>query len=125
MPDGTTTAAANSAKLTAGINIALGIWVFVSPWVYGAGVSAWNSWIIGILIALFAAIRYGSPFGARGAGWANMIFGAWMFVSPWVFGYTQNTGRFINSLCVGVAIFILSIYGASVHPRLTGTPTRT
>jgi hypothetical protein len=111
------------ARVSAGINILLGIWVFVSPWVYGAAgnASAWNSWIVGILVALFALIRMNSPENARGAGWINMVLGAWLFVSPWVYGYAHNTGRFVNSLCVGVVIFALSIYGASAHrPALPG-----
>jgi len=39
---------------TSGINVLVGIWLFVSPWVYGAArnPSAWNSWIVGVLIAV-------------------------------------------------------------------------
>ncbi len=120
--------AANGSNVTAGINLLIGIWVFVSPWIYGAAVqaSAWNSWIVGALVALFALIRWGSPVGARGLGWANMLLGAWLFLSPWIFGYTAYSGRFINSLCAGVLIFVLSLYGASAAGRrMTGAPTHT
>jgi hypothetical protein len=123
-----TTVEADSSRATVGINLLLGIWVFVSPWVYGAAgnPNAWNSWILGALVAIFALIRLGNPAGARGIAWVNMILGAWLFVSPWVYGYTGNTGRFINSLCAGVIIFALSIYGASTHhSRIGGMHTRT
>ena len=122
-----TTVAANGARVTAGINFLIGIWVFVSPWVYGAASNsnAWNSWIVGALVAIFALIRWSSPAGARGLGWANMILGSWLFISPWVYVYTANSGRFINSLCAGVAIFVLSLYGASLHRTgMTDLPTR-
>jgi hypothetical protein len=35
------------------------IWLFVSPWVYGVAGdrNAWNSWIVGVLIAVFALIQ--------------------------------------------------------------------
>ncbi len=127
MPD-TTVKAANNSNGTAVINLLLGIWVFVSPWVYGAAGNpdAWNSWIVSALVAIFALIRMGSPTGARGLAWANMILGAWLFVSPWVYAYTGNTGRFVNSLCAGALIFVFSIYGASrSHGHLTDMPTRT
>jgi SPW repeat-containing protein len=116
---------ANASKLSAGINVILGIWLFVSPWVYGAAgnPNAWNSWIAGGLIVLFAWIRLAAPVGAAFVGWANVALAIWVFVSPWIYGYTGNTGRFINSLCVGVIVFLLSAYGASVsRHHLTGRP---
>jgi hypothetical protein len=77
---------------------------------------------VGALIAIFAAIRSssGSP---AGWSWVNMFLGAWTFFSPWIFGYTASTGRFINSLCVGIAVFVISAFSAAVHPHITHTPT--
>ena len=115
----------NSSKLAAGINFLLGIWMFISPWVYGAAGtgSAWNSWIVGALIAIVAAFGLSNSREARSSSWTNTILGGWLFFSPWIFAYTGNTGRFINSLCVGVVIVVLSIYSASARPRhITGTP---
>ena len=114
-------------RATAVLNILLGIWVFVSPWVYGAAShsNAWNSWIVGALIAIFAIIRSANPLTTRGLGWVNMILGAWVFISPWVYGYTANSGRFINSLCAGAIIFILSLYGATAHTTHTTPPMPT
>jgi uncharacterized membrane protein len=116
--------AAGAAKATAVINLLIGIWVFVSPWVYGASLNpdAWNSWVVGALIVIFAAIRIGSPAGGRGVAWINTVLGAWLFISPWLFGYTTNGGRFINSLIAGAAVFIISIVGANAGPhRIIGT----
>lgn len=106
----------SSVKGTSTINLLAGIWLFVSPWVYRAYMmpNAWNSWIVGALIVLFAAIRTSSPESTRGVSVLNFILGAWTFISPWVYGYTANTGRFINSLCVGVIVFILGIVASSM-----------
>jgi hypothetical protein len=124
-----TTSTVSPARAAAVVNLILGAWFFVSPWVYGGAVNAnaWNSWIVGALIALFALIRLSSFSGARALAWVNMILGAWVFVSPWVYGYVANTGRFLNSLCVGVVIFIVSLTAASGHRRHLGggMPTRT
>lgn len=112
-------AAARSAasRITAVFNFLIGLWLFASPWVYGAAdhANAWNAWIVGGLIALLAAIRFFSPYGAPGLARINTILAIWVFVSPWVYGYTGNTSRLANSLCVGVAVFVLSIAGGAVR----------
>lgn len=54
-----------------------------------------------------------------------MILGAWIFFSPWIFAYTANTGYFINSLCAGGLVFLLSLYGASMQGRMQGRMTPT
>lgn len=98
------------------ISFLAGLWLFISPWVYRAYSipSAWNSWIVGIVIAILAATRMGNPLAARGASVVNMLLGIWTFISPWIFGYTGDAGRFVNSLCVGAIVFILGAYGSSV-----------
>jgi hypothetical protein len=70
--------------------------------------NAWNSWIVGALIALFAAIRINQP-SATGPSWVNSILGIWTFASPWIYGYAAYTERFINSLCVGVVVFVAAL----------------
>jgi len=114
------------SRATAGINLAVGLWIFASPWVYGASHNpdSCNSWILGLLVALFALIRMTNPIGSRMLGWFNMILGVWLFVSPWVYGYTVNTGRFVNSLCAGALIFVLSIIGASSQTAVPHAPGR-
>jgi hypothetical protein len=91
-----------------------GLWLFVSPWVYGApgNSAAWNSWIVGALIFLFALIRRSQP-AATKLSWLNSMLGIWVFVSPWVFGYTGTAGRFINSMCVGFIVFCAAIVAAN------------
>jgi SPW repeat len=103
------------------INVLAGIWFFVSPWVYGAyGVgNAWNSWIVGAALIVFAAIQYNNALGSRFLSWVNCLFGIWVFCSPWIYGYTMNTGRFVNSLCVGVIVFLASLRAVAGAGRVT------
>lgn len=91
------------------LSLILGIWLFVSPWIYGAhgNAGAWNSWIAGALIVLLAAVRFGTA--PAPLKFLHTVLGIWIFVSPWVYGYAGNTGRLINSLCVGTFVFYLSI----------------
>jgi hypothetical protein len=112
---------ASAIKLASGLNFLIGLWLFVSPWVYGAytNANAWNSWIVGAVIAILAAIRFKNPAGLPIFSWAIVILGAWTFASPWIYGYTGNTGRFVNSLCVGVVVFILALTAWSAKPSTT------
>lgn len=111
----------SSIRSAATINLLAGIWLFVSPWVYRAYSvhNAWNSWIFGALIAILALIRLSNPFGTRALSVLNLILGAWIFVSPWAYGYAGDTARFVNSLCVGVIVFIAGIVGSSITESRT------
>jgi hypothetical protein len=104
-------------KVTAGLDLLVALWFFISPWVYGAYhiENAWNSWIVGAALAIIAAIRLSnSTRAAANLMWVNVVLAAWVFFSPWIFGYTMNSGRFVNSLCVGAVAFILSMMGSRI-----------
>lgn len=90
IPDRTDSHPAKGASL---ITLLAGLWLFLSPWVYGGSGSAgaWNGWIAGAVISLFALLRIIRP-SATGLSWLNSILGIWIFFSPWVFGYTGHSG---------------------------------
>jgi hypothetical protein len=109
-----------AAKPAAILNLLLGIWLFISPWVYGVYMNSnsWNSWICGALIAIFAIIRLSNPGGLAFFSWLNMLLGAWTIASPWVYSYVGDTARFVNSLCVGALVLILAVTAYSATPRV-------
>ena len=120
MPNGTSMTE-SGLKTAAGISLLLGIWLFISPWVYAAAghPNAWNSWIVGFIVFLFSLVQISDPIGHRGFAWANLVLGVWTFVSPWIYGFRGSEGRFVNSLCVGVVLFVLSAYCATSHVART------
>jgi hypothetical protein len=83
--------------------------------VYAGGHSTngatWNSIVVGVLIALFAALRLNSRVTLPAARWFDLLLGVWVAVSPWIFGYTGDQSRLINSVAVGIAVFVLSLSG--------------
>jgi len=104
-----------TVSIASTITLLAGLWFFISPWVYGvysAG-NAWNSWIVGAAVAILAAFRLGYPMRTQALSWINCLLGIWAFISPWIYGYTGDHGRFINSLCVGVIMFIAAISSAT------------
>ena len=58
---------------------------------------------------------------AANLSWLSIILSIWTFFSPWIYGYSTNTGRMVNSLCVGVVIFVLSVITAATASRTTST----
>lgn len=100
-------------RIANAIAMAAAIWFFVSPWVYGAqhSVNAWNCWIVGGVIIGCLWVRLGFPASMPGLNWFVACLAVYIFVSPWLYGYTPNTGRWINSMCVGVVLFVCCIYG--------------
>jgi uncharacterized membrane protein len=111
------------AKTTSTIALLAGIWLFISPWVYGSymQVNAWNSWIVGAAIFIIGVIRLASPPMGSWVSWVNCALGIWTFFSPWIYGYSGYTGRFVNSLCVGIIVFICAIMSATASPRIAPT----
>jgi hypothetical protein len=107
------------AKAASTIVLLAGIWFFVSPWVYGSytAANAWNSWIVGVALFIMGCVRVMRPAYSTVLSWCNMILGIWAFFSPWIYGYTGNEGRFLNSLCVGVIVFVCSIASARLASR--------
>jgi hypothetical protein len=105
---------AHPARGASKIVLFAGLWLFVSPWIYGTygNANAWNCWIVGALIFLFSRIRMYQP-AATGLSWLNSILGIWTFVSPWVFGYSGNPGRVINNMFVGFIVFCAALAGAN------------
>jgi uncharacterized membrane protein len=112
-PDATPNAAL--AKMASAIVLLAGLWYFFSPWIYGVSdvrSNSWNSWIVGGLVFIFGCIRATRTPNTIALSWINALLGAWAFFSPWIFGYTNETARFANSLCIGVVVFVLAIISA-------------
>lgn len=94
------------------INLIVGAWLFVSPWIMAYGdempVAAWNAYILGAGIALFAAVAMYIP-----KVWEegiNLALGVWAIISPWVLGFTQHSVATLTTLVVGVVVTVLAAW---------------
>ena len=45
--------------------------------------------------------------------WIYLILGVWIFVSPWLLGFSDHTAALWSSLIVGLLLVISAIYGMS------------
>lgn len=106
-------------KFASMVSMLAGLWFFVSPWIYGMAIArdSWNNWIVGMVVVILAAFRLGYPMRTMALSWMNCVLGIWAFASPWIYRYTDDRGMFINSLCVGVALFVAAISSATNTPH--------
>jgi len=107
-------------------NLVLGLWVFFSPWVFqftlptGAettsavtsGAPMWNLYIVGIAVA---ALALAAIFAFQTwEEWTNLALGAWLFVSPWVLGFSSSAFLMWNAVIVGALVVVLA--GLAIAP---------
>ena len=106
------------------INILLGIWLIIAPWVLGyANLSPAqsNDVIVGIIVAVVAAIRSFGGFNTRGWSWINILAGIWLIIAPFVLGYSNNTTPLWNDIILGIVIAILA-WTSATSPRRSTLP---
>jgi hypothetical protein len=93
-----------------GVNIFLGLWLIVAPFLLGYSDTAaplWNDIILGVAIALLAAIRVFGALKTPSVSWTNVVLGAWLVVAPFILGYSGLTGALWNDILIGLLVIIL------------------
>ena len=87
------------------VNILLGIWVILSPFVLTFSVfprAMWNNVIIGILVGIVGLIRTGTP-QHPGWSWLNVILGIWLIISPFALGLFSQVALW-NNVILGIVV---------------------
>jgi hypothetical protein len=101
-------------------NLILGVALFASPWFLGMSADAsttWNTWIAGGVIAVVAVMAAVQTYDWE--EWVNLFAGLWAAVSPWVFGFVENTPAMWTHVAIGLAVAVLAagelwrLFGAS------------
>ena len=93
------------------VNLILGLWLFVSPWVLAYAMqdaAAWNAYIMGAAIVIFAAIAAYMP-----KAWEEMIntvLGVWLVLSPYVLGFAGQTMIAVHTVVVGVLVTVFAVW---------------
>jgi len=98
------------------LNLAIGGWLFVSPWVLGfagtAAVAAWNAWILGVAIVVFAGLAVSIP-----QAWEeviNIVLGIWMVISSWVLGVASRAVE-TNAVIVGLLVILFAAWAMALN----------
>ncbi len=109
--------AANS-KVARGINVVLGIWLFISAFAWEhTFAERTNTWILGVLCVVFALVAMSTST----ARWLNTALAIWLFISVWALPH-DNLGTMWNNAIVAIVVFLVSLSAPEERP---GIPART
>jgi len=103
----------NSAS---GLNVLLGIWLIVSPFVLGFerfNAAEWNDIASGIAVALLAL---------SGVSWLNIALGIWLIISPFVLGFAAYPTLLWNNIILGILVGLVAIIASSIRPTTVAGP---
>jgi hypothetical protein len=84
------------------LNVLLGIWVVISPFVLGfySSKAVWNNVVTGGVVGILALIRW--RMDRPGWSWLNLILGIWLVISPFVL-FLGSTAMW-NNVILGIII---------------------
>lgn len=115
-------------KSASGINVLLGCWLIISPWIFsyaGNQDGMWNSIGAGIIVLLVAANRIYAPRSGVTLSWLNVLLGLWTIASPWIYTYYDNTAAMWDCVAVGIAIVAMASWSRRGTVLSEHTPTAT
>ena len=89
------------------INLVLGAFLLVSPWIFGfaSGVQSQNAIVCGVIIAVLSIAALAAF--AEWEEWLNLVVGLWVLVSPWVLGFANTTAMRV-SVIVGLVVAVIA-----------------
>jgi len=102
--------------------VALGVILFVSPFVFGQATqsfAAYTAYVLGVLIAL-AGILNAAMKQAGGLEVIPGVLAVILFVSPWAFGFTAVTALAWSAWIIGilVALAVGSLFAMQTRPAM-------
>ena len=103
------------------VNLILGIWMIVSPWVLrhqGDILPTSNAVVLGILIAGAALIALFKVMAWE--EWGNVAFGVWLVISPWVLGFSGVAVAMSNAVIVGIVVAALALWALGTDKDIGG-----
>jgi hypothetical protein len=103
----------NEARYASGLNVLLGIWVIVAPFVLtftGTSAALWNDIIVGAAVLILGLVRLNNMRTTMWASWINLVLGIWLVIGPYVLTYSDITNARWNDIAVGIAVAILAAF---------------
>ncbi|WP_287371065.1 SPW repeat protein [Oceanithermus sp.] len=99
------------------VNLVLGLWLVVSPWILAFSQNAaalWNALIVGAIFVVLSllALSDAKPWEE----WSELVVALWLLVSPWVLGYSALSAAMWNAVIVAVIVGVLAYTAASQQP---------
>jgi hypothetical protein len=104
----------NLSKAARGINLALGVWLFISAFVWDhSAAERTNTWIVGLLCVIFALVALGISTTRR----FNTAVAIWLLISVWALPH-HNPATMLNNALVAIAVLLLSLVPGEPEERV-------
>lgn len=103
-----------SSRTASTINVILGIWLIVAPFILGTNSSTavlWNDIILGIVVVVMAGTRL-SNVQITWPSWVNVIAGLWLIIAPFVLGYSTMANARYEDIIVGIVVALVALWSA-------------
>jgi hypothetical protein len=100
------------------MNVIVGVWLFVSPWILGVSdfAASGNNMLFGFLIVAVALPSALLPARVHALAWTNVAFGVWLIIAPWVLGYEAAASTW-NATVAGAIVALLGLIRAQARRR--------
>ncbi|HET8992560.1 MULTISPECIES: SPW repeat domain-containing protein [unclassified Rhodococcus (in: high G+C Gram-positive bacteria)] len=99
----------SDSRLQDYVAVVLGVFAALSPlWLDTNSNAMWSLIVLGVLVALCGIAQIMSPATAA-IDYAMGIFGALLFISPWVMSYTAFSGASWTAWVVGVLTVVVAV----------------
>jgi hypothetical protein len=102
------------------VNLALGAWMIISPWVLGFAdpnsAAAVSAWVLGAGIVIFAGMA-----ASMRKAWEegiNILLGVALLASPWGFEFAAQSTPTSNAVIVGVLVAALALWAMVSEPTI-------
>ena len=95
------------------IAVVAGVWFIMSPAAFGLtpwDVFDWNNVICGVVVivaGIAGLVRHRCM--TPPTRWIVGIIGGWIVASPWIFGYSDDWDRLLNTLAVGAVLMFAAV----------------
>ena len=98
-----------------GINMILGAWLIVSPYLlnYTSSAARWTQITFGAFVLILAAIRFIAP-RFEWASWFVGLCGLWLIVAPFLLQY-QMSVAYWNEVISGIVIATLAFWNLDTY----------
>jgi hypothetical protein len=108
-------------KWTSWVNVLLGAWLFVAPWVLAyRGIGAAEDHAAGIVVLLLALGSAMVPKAVDALAIMNVIAGLWILFAPAILGYDFIRIAATNDIGVGLLVVLLAALRAGTARLLPG-----
>lgn len=93
------------------LNVILGAWLVVSPWVLDFAdtqPAAGTTWFLGAAIVIFAGTAVYMPKAWEEA--VSIVLGLCLLASPWVMGFADQSTAMTNAVILGVLVVAFGLW---------------